>query len=104
MYDKVLERAMTDPVTIAGSDAIRGIVRNYVMEELLLGAQQEIADDESLLDNGVLDSTGAVEMVAFLEKTFGVKIDDHEIGPDNLETIDRICAMIVRKTGGSHPA
>jgi acyl carrier protein len=99
VYDQVVERA---PLTAGASGAsgdVASVVRAYIAEELLLGVPQEIADDESLLDNGVLDSTGAVEMVAFLEKTFNFKVEDHEIGPDNLETISRICAMIARKTG-----
>jgi acyl carrier protein len=104
VHDQVFEGATLHARSPESVDHVREIVRTYISEELLLGAPQEIGDDESLLDNGVLDSTGAVEMVAFLEKTFNFKVEDHEIGPENLETISRICSMIVRKTGSAQTA
>jgi acyl carrier protein len=104
VYDQVLERTTLNTEAAETGGDVAAIVRAYIEEELLLGAPQTIADDESLLDSGILDSTGAVEMVAFLEKTFDFKVEDHEIGPDNLETINRICAMISRKTGAQPAA
>jgi acyl carrier protein len=79
-------------------EQLRTIVRTYISEDLLLGAEQELYDNESLVDSGILDSTGAIELVAFLENTFGIKMEDHEIGPENLETITRICNFIIYKT------
>jgi acyl carrier protein len=95
VYDQITET--TSAVTAEESERLQKIVRTYILEDLLLGSEQEIGDDESLVDSGVLDSTGAVELVAFLEKTFGIKIDDHEIGPDNLDSVSRICNLITRK-------
>lgn len=56
-----------------------------------------VADDASLVGCGVVDSTGVLEVVAFLEQTFGVAIDDDEIVPENLDSIARIAALIERK-------
>ena len=104
VYDHSLEAETTPAVTSGTPEQLRKIVRTYILEDLLLGAEQEIGDDKSLVDSGILDSTGAVELVAFLENTFGFKVEDHEIGPDNLETITRICNLITRKTAATTTA
>jgi acyl carrier protein len=56
-----------------------------------------LADSGSLLNNGIIDETGMLEMVAFLEATFGVKIADDEIAPENLDSIARVAAFVCRK-------
>jgi acyl carrier protein len=104
VYDHILEIQTTSTVAPTPPEHLKKIIRTYILEDLLLGAEQEIGDDESLVDSGILDSTGAVELVAFLENTFGFKVDDHEIGPDNLETISRICNLITRKTSAAPAA
>jgi acyl carrier protein len=73
-------------------------VREFIVENLFLGADTAFGDDDSLLDLGALDSTAAMELVAFLESTFSMKIDDEEINAENLETVNRIVALIERKT------
>lgn len=72
-------------------------VRNYIIENLLLGIDQDLGDANSLLECGILDSTGAMELVGFLEEEFAINIADKEITPDNLDSVDRICALIERK-------
>ena len=73
-------------------------IRAYIIENLFLGGVTDFDDDASLLDSGALDSTGAMELVAFLEKMFKIEIKDQEINPENLETVNRISAMVERKT------
>lgn len=73
-------------------------VRAFIIENLFLGSESEFGDDDSLTDAAALDSTAAVEIVAFLEETFGIEIEDHEINPNNLDTLNRIAALIERKT------
>lgn len=58
-----------------------------------------VGDDDSLLDSGILDSTGLVEVVAFLESKFEIVIADTEIIPENFETIARMDAFVARRTG-----
>ena len=81
----------------------RDVVRAYIVENLFLGADTGFGGDESLLEAGALDSTAALELVAFLEKTFGIQVADAEIAPENLETVNRIVAFIERK-GALAPA
>lgn len=86
------------PVTPPNTKDARQAVREYIIENLFLGAGGDLGDDASLLEAGALDSTAALELVAFLEETCGIKVEDDEIAPENLETINRICAFIERKS------
>ena len=72
-------------------------VRGFVVENFLFGQAGDLQDTTSFLDNGILDSTGVLELVAFLEETFSVKIDAEETLPDNLDSIDLICAFLTTK-------
>jgi acyl carrier protein len=56
-----------------------------------------LTDSASLLDLGVVDSTGVLEIMGFLESTFGVTVEDDEIVPENLDSIERIAAFVERK-------
>ncbi len=76
---------------------IRTRIRAYVIDNLLLGADSELADSPSLIDAGVLDSTGAMELVGFLEQSFMISVSDAEIIPENLDSLDGIAALVARK-------
>jgi acyl carrier protein len=54
----------------------------------------EIDGDSSLLDNGVIDSTGILDIIQFIEKKFDISIKDDEVTPENLDSINRICSFI----------
>ena len=72
-------------------------VRNFVGENFLFGNANGLADDTSFLEAGILDSTGVLEVVAFLEQQFGVRVDDDELTPENLDSIASIGAFVSRK-------
>ena len=79
------------------SDVIRSAIRNFIEENFLFQiGDQNLADDQSLLEAGVVDSTGVLELVAFLEDTFHLQIADKDIIPQNLDTVDSITAFIRR--------
>lgn len=74
-------------------------VRNYILENFLFTDDQSaLSNDSSLLDEGVLDSTGILELVVFLEDELGIKVDDHEMVPDNLDSVDNILKYISSKS------
>lgn len=54
-------------------------------------------DDDSFLQNGIVDSTGMLELVAFLEDTYQLKVEDTELIPENLDSITNVCRFIERK-------
>ena len=79
------------------SNVIRSAIRNFIEENFLFQiGDQNLADDQSLLEAGVVDSTGVLELVAFLEDTFHLQIADKDIIPQNLDTVDSITAFVER--------
>jgi acyl carrier protein len=73
-------------------------IRNYILENYLFTDDQSALNNEdSFLEKGVLDSTGILEVIYFLEETFDVKIDDDEMIPENLDSVNNIVAFIGRK-------
>lgn len=79
-------------------DDIRTEVRGFIVESFLFGDEsQPLPDDLSLIDNDLVDSTGVLELVGFIEERFGVAVDDAEIVPANLDSIERIAAFVARK-------
>jgi acyl carrier protein len=72
-------------------------VRRYILENFYVSDPDELSDEVSLLDSGYVDSTGMMEIILFLEREYGIHIEDHETIPQNLESIARIAAFIARK-------
>lgn len=80
-------------------DDVKATVRRYIEDNFFMGARCEpaLGDQDSFLENHVLDSTGFLETVANLEETFGIKVTDDEMVPENLDSIAAIEAYLVRK-------
>lgn len=76
---------------------MRAKVRGYIIENFLFGQGNDLQDNTSFLEQGILDSTGVLELVTFLEETFSIKIEADETLPENLDSIDSICAFLERK-------
>lgn len=71
----------------------------YIADNFLMGLRtDEIREDSSLLELGVIDSTGVIELIAFLEEAFGIRVDDEEITPDNLDSLMRIERYVASKS------
>jgi acyl carrier protein len=75
-------------------------VRDYLVQNFLFGDDQGLALSQSLLASGVIDSTGVMELVMFLQKTFDIDIADQDLVPENLDTIENICRFVERKLAG----
>ncbi len=75
-------------------------VRKYLTDNLVLaGGLADLKDDSSFLERNLLDSTGVLELVAFIEDTYDFKVADDEIVPDNLDSVNVVAAYIARKRG-----
>ncbi|MFT3841841.1 MAG: acyl carrier protein [Myxococcaceae bacterium] len=72
-------------------------LREFITTNFYVAEPAALKDDQSLLESGVVDSTGVLEIVQFLESDFGVKVEDTEIVPENVDTISRLSAFIARK-------
>lgn len=74
-------------------------IRSFITESFLFGdTQREIAATDSLIENDIIDSTGVLELVMFVEEKFGIRVEDSEIVPDNFDSIERIRTYVVSKT------
>lgn len=81
-----------------GSDEIRDKIRTFLVENfLVLDEATELDDGESLLEMGIIDSTGVLELVGFLEQAFGLGVQDQEVIPENLDTVDNVVTYVVGK-------
>jgi acyl carrier protein len=72
-------------------------MRQFIRENFYVSEATALADDTSLITSGLVDSTGMLEVIAFLEGEYGIRIAEEELVPDNLETIGRIASFIARK-------
>jgi acyl carrier protein len=73
-------------------------VRSFICDTMLIDVPgQSIAPEESLVQRGVIDSTGVLELVGFLESRYGVRVADDEITTDNLDSLTAIAAYLRRK-------
>lgn len=72
-------------------------IRKFVLQNFLFGEDDGFRDNDSFLELGIIDSTGVLELVHFLESRYNVQIDDEELVPDNLDSIDRIVRFLNQK-------
>ncbi len=77
---------------------VENTIRKYILENYLFtGDQSALASNDSFLEKGILDSTGILEVIYFLESEFNIKIEDDEMLPENLDSVTRICDFVSRK-------
>lgn len=74
-------------------------VREFIVQDFLFGRDNGFASGESMLESGMIDSTGVLQLVAFLEQTFGIKVEDAELVPENLDSLDSIGRFLDSKLG-----
>jgi acyl carrier protein len=75
-------------------------IRSFVIETFLFGNTERLTDTTPLLESHIVDSTGILEIVMFLEDRYGIRIEDNELTPDNLNSIERIASMLKNKGVG----
>ena len=80
-------------------------IRNFLAENFPLGEDPgSLPADASLLEAGVIDSTGVLELVGFIEATYGVQVEDDELLPENLDSITNVVAFVERKRAATSAA
>ena len=78
--------------------AVEQQIRQYILENFLFTTDESVLNNtDSFLDKGFIDSTGIMEVIFFLEETFGIKVDDEEMIPENLDSVNNIAAFIAKK-------
>lgn len=79
-------------------ESIKIKIRHFIKENFLLDAElKKVNDNDSFFKKGIIDSTGILELVSFIESAFGIKVKDEEMIPDNLDSVNKAADFIARK-------
>ncbi len=79
-------------------DEVRQVVHQYILDEFLPGEDpEELTDQTPLISGGILDSISTLKLVVFLEERFGVTVEAHEAGVENLDSVGQISRLIAEK-------
>ena len=74
-------------------------IRTFIFENFLFDAEEDVLqNDTSFLEQGIIDSTGILELVDWLEEEFSISVEDEELVPENLDSVNLLFAYITRKT------
>lgn len=78
---------------------LKNEIRDFILENFMMGMEEnELNDSDSLLDKGIIDSTGVLELVGFIEEKYQFTIEDDELVPDNLDSVNNLVKFIEKKT------
>ena len=81
-------------------DPVSDSIRAFVLEQYPACRQRNLKDTDSLIDSGIVDSMGILELVAFVESDFGVVVEETDLTPENFESIAALADFVVGKRGG----
>lgn len=80
---------------------IENNIKTYIAKNLIFsGDEFKYSDDASFLEEGIVNSLGVMELVAYVEEHFGVNVDDQDITPDNFDSVSKLSAYVQRKLNG----
>jgi acyl carrier protein len=86
--------------TAPGVDEVAPRIREFISRNFLFSENGfHYGDDDSFLGEGIIDSLGIIELVPFVEKQFGISVADHELLPDNFDSVRKLTSFIARKQG-----
>ncbi|HQP30238.1 MAG TPA: acyl carrier protein [Deltaproteobacteria bacterium] len=78
--------------------SVKDVISQFIKDNFITGRSTVLLDGSlSLIDSGIMDSTGVLELVEFLEATYAITIEDEDLVPENLETIDNMVAFLKTK-------
>ena len=83
-------------------EQIKGHLKEYIINNFLFGSEDTaIADQDSFLKKGIIDSTGILELIGFIEENYQIKVEDNELLPENLDTLQNVTKFILTKKKAS---
>jgi acyl carrier protein len=85
-------------------DDIKTSIKTFIVDNFLFGTADNLNDNTSFLEEGIIDSTGVLELITFLEETYGITVDDEELIPENLDSINNVTAFLNAKLANSSKA
>jgi acyl carrier protein len=87
---------MADPRAQTADETLE-VIRTFIRRRFPLATTAKVADGDSLLDSGIVDSLGILDLVAFLEKTFSIRVGDDELDPSNFDSIASVARFVASK-------
>lgn len=78
---------------------IKSKIREFVVENFMFGNDEGLEDETSFLEEGIIDSTGILELVNYIEEEFSIGVDDDDLIPENLDSINNVTAYLEKKAG-----
>ncbi|MBJ6800998.1 acyl carrier protein [Geomonas propionica] len=75
-------------------------IRSFVVDNFLFGDAEGLTDDSSFIREGIVDSTGILQLVAYLQERYQVAVADEELIPENLDSVQRVATFVEGKRGG----
>lgn len=78
-------------------------VRQFIVNNFLFGEASGLRDETSFLEEGIVDSTGMLELIVFLEESFHISVEDEELVPENLDSLQNIARFLERKLEHAEP-
>ncbi len=72
-------------------------IRDYIIENFLFGDASQLKEDTSFIESGVIDSTGILELITFIEETYDIRIEDEELVPENLDSLKDVVRFVEKK-------
>jgi len=76
---------------------LKNKIRTFVVENFLFSNNENLEDNTSFLEEGIIDSTGVLELVGFIEEEFAITVEDEELIPENLDSINNVTAYLKSK-------
>ncbi|MFZ0637824.1 MAG: acyl carrier protein [Candidatus Acidiferrales bacterium] len=83
---------------MTASGPVNDRIRSFILETFPLARKHNLKDGDNLLDSGILDSLGMLDVVSFLEREFSIHVDDEELIPENFLSVEKLAAFAVSKT------
>lgn len=82
------------------ASGVERAVTSFIVDNFLFGnAAEAPAASASFMETGLIDSTGVLELVSFIEEKYGIKVGDDELVPENLDSVSNLAAFVVKKAG-----
>ncbi len=86
-----------EPTTPTGTDVVMARIRYFVLKQFPLAGQRDIADTDSLLENGIVDSMGILEIVGFIEREFEIELSDEDLLADTFESVETLSRFVAQR-------
>ena len=81
--------------------AVKEEIVKYITENFVVSDSFSLDESASFMENGILDSTGILELIGFIEEAFEIEVDDEEMIPENLDSIQNAVAFVMKKSGAN---